>query len=409
MRALRAALPERPAAHARVRMRVEEMEPRILHSADLVPGAFSDALSATVEVRLLEAVPAFQHAFQHEVIWPVIHQWLENDFDAATAWVAALPPGQERDNVIGALPQRNAGPSDWGGFWRDARLAPQLERALGEGRFGGDAIEQVGYGRRDEHRARQQPQAHVRRVARLERAPTELQPRRHVVRIGCTGEPLRRIGQALRIKVHNGKSGKVERHSELALRNEAVREALVTAQSLRTDIRDQAQRERQQRRSGQRRQPVGQVVAQLFRQGRAVDGTHLLQPLLLLLAQRGAQESFIALPAEQREPPRRRVERLLLEECFSVAQYAFDAPGKVVGSGCGQHCSPAAHEQGITEDVAEPRKGPAHCRLGDRKPFRRPGDASLLVKCVQRQKQVKVERAQIGHADTLHRQIPLDQ
>lgn len=53
--------------------------------------------------RLLEAVPAFQPAFQHEVIWPVIHQWLENDFDAATAWVAALPPGQERDNVIGAM------------------------------------------------------------------------------------------------------------------------------------------------------------------------------------------------------------------------------------------------------------------------------------------------------------------
>ena len=45
--------------------------------------------------------------------------------------------GWERDNFIGSLAQTNRGAPSWGEFWRDARLAPQLERARAAGHFGG--------------------------------------------------------------------------------------------------------------------------------------------------------------------------------------------------------------------------------------------------------------------------------
>ena len=48
-------------------------------------------------------------------------------------------------------------------------------------------------------------------------------------------------------------------------------------------------------------QPLGQVVAQLVGQRRAIDRAHLREPLLLGLAQRGAQKAFVALPGEHRE------------------------------------------------------------------------------------------------------------
>jgi fructosamine-3-kinase len=37
--------------------------------------------------------------------------------------------GWRRDNFIGATPQSNRGNDDWTGFWRDARLVPQLALA----------------------------------------------------------------------------------------------------------------------------------------------------------------------------------------------------------------------------------------------------------------------------------------
>lgn len=47
--------------------------------------------------------------------------------------------GWERDNWIGSLPQENAPAPTWGAFWRDRRLAPQLEEARRRGHLrGGD-------------------------------------------------------------------------------------------------------------------------------------------------------------------------------------------------------------------------------------------------------------------------------
>ena len=46
--------------------------------------------------------------------------------------------GWTRDNFIGALEQRNPRSRSWPGFWRDARLAPQLELAISRGHFSGE-------------------------------------------------------------------------------------------------------------------------------------------------------------------------------------------------------------------------------------------------------------------------------
>jgi fructosamine-3-kinase len=43
--------------------------------------------------------------------------------------------GWERGNFIGSLPQPNDPSADWGSFWRDRRLAPQLELARRRGRL----------------------------------------------------------------------------------------------------------------------------------------------------------------------------------------------------------------------------------------------------------------------------------
>ena len=45
--------------------------------------------------------------------------------------------GWERDNFIGSLPQSNAPADTWGEFWRDRRLAPQLELVCARGHFRG--------------------------------------------------------------------------------------------------------------------------------------------------------------------------------------------------------------------------------------------------------------------------------
>ena len=43
--------------------------------------------------------------------------------------------GWTRDNFIGSLPQANPRTDSWGAFWRDARIAPQLDRARASGHF----------------------------------------------------------------------------------------------------------------------------------------------------------------------------------------------------------------------------------------------------------------------------------
>lgn len=50
--------------------------------------------------------------------------------------VSAPTFGLERDNAIGATPQPNAQSDDWAAFWRDRRLAFQLELAAANG-YGG--------------------------------------------------------------------------------------------------------------------------------------------------------------------------------------------------------------------------------------------------------------------------------
>lgn len=55
---------------------------------------------------------------------------------AALHRVHAPSHGWERDNYIGSTPQRNSRHSDWVEFWRECRLAPQLEMARANG-FGG--------------------------------------------------------------------------------------------------------------------------------------------------------------------------------------------------------------------------------------------------------------------------------
>lgn len=51
--------------------------------------------------------------------------------------------GWRRDNWIGSLPQANPQGSDWGRFWRDARLRPQVERARDRGRVRDGLLDRV--------------------------------------------------------------------------------------------------------------------------------------------------------------------------------------------------------------------------------------------------------------------------
>ena len=63
----------------------------------------------------------------------------QGDFAALGAMVAAMHRvagsrfGWHRDNYIGATPQANRWCRDWGRFWLECRLQPQLELAMGHG------------------------------------------------------------------------------------------------------------------------------------------------------------------------------------------------------------------------------------------------------------------------------------
>jgi hypothetical protein len=52
---------------------------------------------------IVSRLVSLSHQHANQVVWPVIQQWLEDDFEAATNWVAALPPGKQRDDVIGVM------------------------------------------------------------------------------------------------------------------------------------------------------------------------------------------------------------------------------------------------------------------------------------------------------------------
>ena len=51
--------------------------------------------------------------------------------------------GWARDNWIGTLAQANPARRSWGVFWRDARLAPQLEISRGAGRLRDDRFDRL--------------------------------------------------------------------------------------------------------------------------------------------------------------------------------------------------------------------------------------------------------------------------
>ena len=74
-------------------------------------------------------------------------EWLEPGAPDARTWpelgralaslhrVRAERYGWPEDNFIGSLPQANGWKASWGVFWRERRLAPQLERAVRSGHF----------------------------------------------------------------------------------------------------------------------------------------------------------------------------------------------------------------------------------------------------------------------------------
>jgi fructosamine-3-kinase len=95
------------------------------------------ALRGTGVIRVPEVVAASDS-------WLLL-EWLEPGRGTGNSWaklgrdlaalhgVAAEMFGWECDNYIGSLPQENQQRADWPVFWRDARIVPQLERALAAG------------------------------------------------------------------------------------------------------------------------------------------------------------------------------------------------------------------------------------------------------------------------------------
>ncbi|HEX7091234.1 MAG TPA: fructosamine kinase family protein [Longimicrobiales bacterium] len=102
------------------------------------------ALAATGVVRVPEVIAVANEGGGSE--WLLL-EWLEPGSATAQTWpelgralaalhrVRAERYGWPADNFIGPLPQPNAWASSWAAFWRERRLAPQLERALRAGHF----------------------------------------------------------------------------------------------------------------------------------------------------------------------------------------------------------------------------------------------------------------------------------
>ena len=104
-----------------------------------------DALAAAGAVR----VPGVVARGGAPTAW-LLTEWLEPGAGGDDPWtrlgreLAALHRhradrfGAGADNFIGSLAQRNDPADDWAGFWRDRRLAPQLERAAAAGHLDRD-------------------------------------------------------------------------------------------------------------------------------------------------------------------------------------------------------------------------------------------------------------------------------
>ena len=102
--------------------------------------AEADGLAAIAAANALHVPRVLAHGKDGERAWIVL-EWLElaplgaasaSHLGAALAAQHRVPQsrfGWERDNFIGASPQRNGWSDDWNAFWRDHRLHPQLRFA----------------------------------------------------------------------------------------------------------------------------------------------------------------------------------------------------------------------------------------------------------------------------------------
>lgn len=114
------------------------------------PGLFAAEADGLRALRAAGALPVPEVLGVAADRWLLL-AWLEPAHADAAAWaafgagLAALHRsadggwGWSRDNFIGPLPQANPPAESWPRFWRERRLAPQLERALERGQLtGGD-------------------------------------------------------------------------------------------------------------------------------------------------------------------------------------------------------------------------------------------------------------------------------
>ena len=102
--------------------------------------AEADGLAAIAAANALRVPRVLTHGEGGERAWIVL-EWLElaplgarsaSHLGAGLATQHRIPQarfGWERDNFIGASPQRNGWSDDWNAFWRDRRLHPQLRFA----------------------------------------------------------------------------------------------------------------------------------------------------------------------------------------------------------------------------------------------------------------------------------------
>ena len=127
-------------------------------SATAPPGLFedeSDGLRALRNANALRVPEVMAHGGGESLPW-LLMEWVEPgrpgpEYGRLLGEGLArlhgdpqpLGPGWPRDNWIGSLPQCNAPAPNWGVFWRDHRIMPQLERARSRGFLRTEILDRV--------------------------------------------------------------------------------------------------------------------------------------------------------------------------------------------------------------------------------------------------------------------------